>query len=254
MISLVSAENKNGFLSACLFDDIAGARMRTLLECYGLDMSILLLWLQTDEKNNPTAAISLFSGYLTVSAGLHADMEELAGFARTVGGFRRVEAAEHVCDALKTGGEYTGLYAMRYNSGKFTGDFGGIIESPPPREIYNVLCGSDPAFAGSTDFAGWYAHTSHLFRHNLGFACALAENGRLISTGGVYTSGERVAVIGCVATLPDFRGRGYAATITKYLVNRILDAGKIPALLCATDKLAGYYGQIGFTNSGRYHG
>lgn len=252
MISLVSAENRNGFLNACLFDDICGARMHTLLDCYGLNTAISLLWLQTDGESNPTAAISLFAGCLTVSASNRADMDELAGFARTIGGFRYIEAAEHVCKAIASGGRYTGLYTMRYDSGKFNESFSGIIENPSLREIYYVLCDTDPAFAGSADFTGWYAHTSHLFRHNLGFACALIENGITVSTGGVYTSGEHIAVIGCVATLPDFRCKGYATTITKYLINRILDAGKTPTLLCATDELAGYYGRLGFTDSGKY--
>lgn len=252
MISLVSPENRRGFLRACLFDDVSGAKMHTLLECYGTGSSICGLWLQTDGNSAPTAAISVFSGWLAISAGSGADLDELAEFAGATGGFRHVEAAADVCGALNLGGEYREAHIMRYVADNPVVVPVEIYESPSPREIYSIVCGADAHFAEIADFAGWYTHTSHLFRHGLGFGAVLRENGKPVSTGGVYATGERVAVIGCVATLPDYRGKGYAAAIVNYLAGRILGLGKTPVLICASASLAGYYERLGFAKAGSW--
>lgn len=251
MIALITDENRLDFIKACLFDEIHGARICTLNECYWPDTSILLLWLQTDDKNSPTAAVSLFSGCLTLSAAAGADIDELADFARAVGGFKSLEASAIVCKELKLGGEYAEFNVMRYAKGRFDGELGIVCENPPVREIYDILCRADPPFGKTADFAGWYTHTSHLFRHGLGFAGLILKDDNPVSTGGVYAMGDNPAVISCVATLPDFRGRGYATKIIKYLANKILDTGKTPVLLCEDGRLAGYYARLGFSDEGR---
>jgi Predicted acetyltransferase len=74
----------------------------------------------------------------------------------------------------------------------------------------------------------------------------------VVSTGGAYTMGQDIAVIGGLATLPDYRGRGYATQILHYLVDAVREQGKIPALFCAKESLSGYYMRNGFVPAGSW--
>lgn len=256
MISLVSGQSEADFISACGFDEIIGARMLTLLTCYGLNRDFCGLWIQMAEGGGPTAAISRFDGWLVVSASPHADLDELSAFAAAIGEYRYVEAAPFVCKAFGLGGvcgEYDESHMMRYASGRvFGGDYAMIDESPPLNEFFAVITAANPWIAAVTNWSGWYTHTSHLVRHGLGFAALIGENGSPAAAGGVFTASGKLAVISCIATLPEYRGKGYASLITKYLVDKIISQGKTPALFCASDSLADYYAAFGFSHSGKW--
>lgn len=253
MISLVSEKNRADFTAACGFDEIIGARMVTLLACYGLDCDFSTLWLQRLENGEAAAAISRFDGWLVISANKLADLEELSAFAAAVGGYRYIEAAPFVCKALGIQGEYEESHMMRYASGSVLAeDCRGIDENPRLSDFYAVITAANPWIAATTGWGGWYTHTSHLLRHGLGFAALIRENGKPVSAGGVFTAGESLAVISCVATLEESRRKGYAAIITKHLAGKIISQGKTPALFCASDRLADYYGRLGFSRAGKW--
>lgn len=252
MIMQVTPELEQDFIAACSFDPIIGARLYTLLRCYGCSMPGLRLWL-AQENGVPTAAISRFDGWLVFSASGRVDVEELGGFVRAIGEYRYIEGAPEVCARLGIEGEFESSHTMRYAAASgFDEDFGAVCENPRLSDVYHILCTENPWFANTTSWDGWYPHTSHLLRHGLGFAAVLCADGVPVSTGGVYTMGEQVAVIGGLATLHAYRGRGYASVLTKYLINKILAQDKIPALFCASDSLARYYEGFGFVQSGKW--
>lgn len=252
MILLVTEASRADFIAACGFDEIIGARMVTLLTCYGLDCRFCALWLQRTEQGKATAAISRFDAWLVISANPAADLRELAAFAAAIGGYRYLEAAPFVCASLNLCGEYEESHMMRYTGGLFGAEYGRIDQNPRLDEFYAVITAANPWIAATTDWSGWYTHTSHLMRHGLGFAAMLRQNGEAVAAGGVFTAGEKAAVISCIATLEAARGKGYAALITKYLSDKIIAQGKIPALFCASDKLAEYYAALGFSRAGKW--
>lgn len=256
MIALVTEKNAEDFISACGFDEMIGARMVTLLACYGFNSAFCLFWLQTDDSsdNRFFAAISRFERRLTISASRSADLRELSEFAAAIGGYRYIEAAPFVCKSLDIQGSYNEFHMMRYTSGSlFAEDYSAIDESPPLNEFYTVISTANPWLDADTDWSGWYTHTSHLIRHGLGFAALIRDSGSgsPAATGGVFTSSGKLAVISCIATLPQYRGKGYAALTTKYLADKIILQGKTPALFCASDKLADYYATLGFSRDGK---
>jgi ribosomal protein S18 acetylase RimI-like enzyme len=76
------------------------------------------------------------------------------------------------------------------------------------------------------------------------FAAIAALNGRaqgIVQIGGVYT-------------LPEFRSKGYAAALTKYLAHKARDAGEESALFVRTDNPAAIqsYEHAGFIKNGHY--
>ena len=57
-----------------------------------------------------------------------------------------------------------------------------------------------------------------------------ASDGRLVAMAGERLQSTAFTEISAVCTHPDFRGRGYARALTKFLAAQILAAGKIPFL------------------------
>ena len=87
------------------------------------------------------------------------------------------------------------------------------VESP--RELYPLLsaCFSE----GLPSFDGWYADVSHRLRHGCCRIAVVHENGRPVACAMTTAEGGGAALIGAVATHPDFRGRGYASACVAYL-------------------------------------
>lgn len=252
MIRHVDAAREGDLLAGCALDPVIGARIYTLCKAYGTAFRGLDFWLM-ESGGMVVGAISRFDGWLTFVADERADVAELDAFASAIGGFANVEGTAEICAQLHISGNYASSVTMtRTGESRFALDYAAIETAPPLDDLYHVMAGANGWFAKTSQPDEWKAHVSHLLRHELGMAALLRVNGVPVCAGGVFTMGERVAVIGGISTLPDFRGRGLAALMTRSLVDRILDIGKTPALFCASDSLAQYYAGFGFEISGRY--
>jgi len=74
-----------------------------------------------------------------------------------------------------------------------------------------------------------------------------ASDGKLVAMAGKRLQSTVFAEISAVCTLPEFRGRGYAQSLTTFLAARILAAGKIPFLHVKSENGAKVvYQKIGF--------
>ena len=74
-----------------------------------------------------------------------------------------------------------------------------------------------------------------------------ASDGRLVAMAGERLQSTAFTEISAVCTHPDFRGRGYARTLTTFLAAQILAAGKIPFLHVKSENGAKVvYQKIGF--------
>lgn len=247
------AEAYGAFLAVCGEDPVFGAELETLLAVFGPGSCMADFWLAREGDGSPRGAACLENGRLMVAGRdlSGALAEELRLFAETLGGWQVFRAEESLCRSLFPGGKITAAPVMCCPGE--AGDWADprIRENPPLEELYRVICeGFDWSANGGRD--RWYAYTSHLFRHGLGFACCLYEGGQAVCTGGVYAWSRRQGVLGCIATLPPYRGRGYAAKVTRYLCGRVREAGRTPTLLCAEESLGRYYETLGFRHCARW--
>lgn len=255
MIALLTPEKEEDFLRACAYSPFFGARILTLLRAYGYGMRDAQFWLATGGNSVPTAAICRFDGWLDISAEEEtADLGELAAFAAAVGELGYIETSRTVGEFLSRSipGKFESSHIMRYMGGRPEGDFSAVDPSPPLAEVYRIIRAGSPFMKETTLWESWYPHVSHLVRHGLGFCCTVLEDGKPVSTGGVYTMGEECAVIASLSTLPEHRGRGHAALAVKHLVSRVLELGKTPILSAASDGLLPYYQKLGFVSVGRW--
>jgi GNAT superfamily N-acetyltransferase len=240
------------FRAAARLEPVSGARVQTLEKMFGPGARELGLWVQSDNLGRPTAAISRYGGTMTVTGSVIADLEELVEFARTVGGFSHLSAPPALADMLSDLGRIRRFTGMTREAPPFADDFSEVQGAPVLPGVYELLCAIDPAFGAATSKDAWYVHTSHLLRHELGYCAGVYDNRKLVSTGGVYASGETHSVISGLATLDAYRGRGYAGLICRYLSNKIIESGRIPALYTVSESLILFYESMGFVPGKRW--
>lgn len=250
MISLVTRQNSPAFFAVCDRDVAMGPEIATLLAVYGVQGRMADFWVATN-SNRPTAAISRENGQIKLVMTPHADAAELRDFLASIGGFDQIWAQAGACARLFPGVPFESGPVMRYEGEFPPYRHTGIVERLPLDHLYELLCLCFDEF-NENGRQRWCAFASHLFRHRLGTVDGIYAGGHLACTGGVYAQNSRYGVIACVATHPADRGRGYAARVVHHLSGRILRGGKIPALLCANDGLADYYGRLGFGPLGRW--
>lgn len=250
MIFRLDGTNADAYLAACEEEPVIGAQLRADLLVYGADSRDAGFWVQTDERGAPSSAISCIDGRVWVTGAGRSDGSELSAFLRALGGFDRLTAPGPLTASLDIPGARYSAPIMEYRGGPFHGNYGPVAGGLTLDELYDINAECFPGFAAGTRRDMWCAYTSHLLRHGHGFAAGVRDGGRLVSTAGVYATGLRYGVIACVATRKGFRGKGHAALLVRYLCDRLIGMGLTPALLCAEDGIAPYYGRMGFQHRG----
>lgn len=251
MIRLLERGGETELAAVCELDPIAGARIYTLCRVYGVDCPFLQLWMM-ENAGKAYGAVARFDNRITVSAEDRAGLEELARFLRYLGGFRYIDGSRRLCRELlrQLGGNLSTLRTMSLRKGITASAVAPVNVSPRLDDVYRLLCRVDPLFAQAVEYSAWLTHTSHLIRHRLGVCCTLEEEGIPVSTAGVYSMGQAYGVIGSLATLPEYRGRGYASAAVIYLCEWIERSGRIPAVVCGRDSMKDFYRSLGFEEMG----
>lgn len=114
-----------------------------------------------------------------------------------------------------------------------------IQKNPKLESVYAILKESFPEIARA--YPIWLTDTSHKVRRNLS-SVYLLEN---VSTATVQYIEDNVALVGHVATLPEYRGKTYARSLLYSLGDALAREG-ITAVLFARSHRMSYYKEIGF--------
>lgn len=118
------------------------------------------------------------------------------------------------------------------------------------REIYAFL---DTIFDDLTPFDGWYVDVSHRVRHG---CCHIAierdthESNGLIGSAMTIAETDAAALIGGVATLPKYRGRGIATRCVSELLTLLPQ--KTVFIAPSNENSARVYAKLGFIPSGTW--
>ncbi len=115
------------------------------------------------------------------------------------------------------------------------------------REIYGLL---STAFDGYTPFDGWYVDASHRVRHGFCHIATERDENRLISVAMTVAEGEDTALIGAVATLPSYRGKGAASRCIRQLIGSLTQSNILIAP--SDDYSAKLYSKLGFVPWGTW--
>lgn len=92
------------------------------------------------------------------------------------------------------------------------------LEMPPLREVYLLLSNT---FTNVPPFDSWYVDVSHRVRHGCCHIVGKYSKNELASVAMTVAETEDIALIGGVATLPSYRGKGLASSCITDLISRL---------------------------------
>lgn len=117
--------------------------------------------------------------------------------------------------------------------------------SPGLSTVYELL---REHFPGISVFEYWYPDVSHRIRHGCCHISAFVDAEKVVSTAMTVAETETAAILGQVATHPEFRRRGLAGTCIKSVVHQC--KGKELYILPINENARLLYEKLGFVTVG----
>lgn len=251
MLIPVTAADVPDFLTACTHEHVFGSRIRTAMRAHGLGDPTVHFYL-CRKGREAAAALSLADGVLTVSADERADAAPIAELIQRMD-VHEVDASHSLCQTLQgyLGGKIESSYFMVYRGTPQPIDCPDIVPGDK-RAVFDVLQRSHEYYRTHLTYDTWAADLDLRLSRGLAELYQLISDGQVIGTGSIVSWNAECGVIGAVAVVPEYRHRGLGARITRFLVQRIREAGKTPRLVSGYDEVAELYRQIGFAPCGRW--
>lgn len=212
-------------------------RIASLASVYGFSHDFAAFFAQYT-NGACTAVISYLDGSATLAALDSADFEELSMFFSAKGFSSLLCSADF--DSFQS-----------YETGVIMSARGGAKYSGGARlaEDYETLMRVFELSGAPGDFKCWYADIKRrISRH--GALCAVSFSGNTVASCAVFSNIENGgAVLSCVATAPEFRGRGLASDCVRLLLS---EASQTVYLMREDSKNESFYTKLGFKNTGRW--
>lgn len=228
-------------------NDVFGTRIDAYLHTYGTDCAFASFYIQSIDKT-PCAALCLIEDTVTLCCDNGTDYRELSAFLNALC-FRHLLADARVIKDLELVPSKSS-YTVRFRTPKKSGlnrpvTTCGVYELA---DIYDILNRAD--FSGLPARAAWLCDVSSRVKTGTAAAAIITEDGQKAACAMALFMTEKAALIGAVATLPAFRGRGLAGHLVTTLALQMIAAGKRAELLCANDSLLAFYEELGFESVG----
>lgn len=240
----------------CLLFPASGVQIYGYAVRYGGGFPFCTSWAIEDGKEEIVGALGRFNGSLRLSCGFLEPslFRELADFLAVLA-WDTLEGPAGVVEQL--GKEldapvqiFRGCAMERRDQSPCPVPEGPPIrEEPELSEVFRILRGSAPEFAGINEME-WRRDASHMLRHGGGLYVSLC--GQAVAGITAYAPGW--GLISQVATLPEGRGRGYASALTAWCINALLETGRDAVLLCGEENGTAerIYKKLGFVQGGRF--
>ena len=251
MLIAVTAAEVPDFLTACTHEHVFGSRIRTALRAHGLGDPALQFYL-CRKGREAAAALCLADGVLTISADERADPGPIAELVQREA-VHEIDAGRALCQSLQEllGGRLESSYFMVYRGIPQPVDCPDIVHGDK-RAVFDVLQRSHEYYQTHLTYNSWAADLDLRLSRGLAELYQLELDGQVIGTGSIVSWDAECGVIGAVAVVPEYRHRGLGTRISRFLVQRIREAGKTPRLVSGYDEVAELYRQIGFAPCGRW--
>lgn len=220
--------------------DPFGTRIAGYFGTYGSNFDFCKTWVQYDENGSSTAAVCDMSGDVTVCASGEADFDELAAFM-SMSDYRSLQCQKSVMGKLGILPDVSG-YVLSFSSGEYSDE--DITNDVDFKEIYDII--KQTGLMGVGDYLPWLSDVTYRVNHGTALAAAVRKDGKTVSCAMALFITENAALLGAVATKDEYRGRGYAGRLVKYLGNLMLGQNKKTYLLCKHGSITEFYKPLGF--------
>lgn len=221
------------------FDGEAALKLRSLVAAYGVDAPFLKIY------SGDNTAFAIMDG----DAVLCGDSDEARLFLTMDPSVQRVRTDEHNARLLADMWQVEAVCGDVMTPGRaMSAD--ADVTAITPREYWPVI----KAVFGDTlpPFDAWYADVSHRWRHGLCRLMGVYEDGNVVAVAMTTAEDDRAMLIGAVATLAAYRGKGYAGKLVTTLAAIGQAEGKKVWLSPKNERALGLYARLGFIPVGRY--
>ena len=237
MIRLAEKDSFTAFRT----DDPFYTRILSLYESYGEGYAFTGFWVQETEGKT-VSAISRFEDKFSLYLTEDSDLEEVAAFLRFQGAGAVMTDSRYVLDleseqvingqVLRYAGEY-------YNSES-------ELYTPEIKSLYALLQSCESDIFRVPEYMSFLSDVTH--RRNLNKCAIMATDvgGALASAVMTVSETESAAILGAVATHPDFRRRGLSRELVKTLASQITSQGRAAYVFSASVANTRFYQNSGF--------
>lgn len=234
------ADCKQQLEQAQLLDPAGGCAVNSLYSCYN-GYSFIDFYIH-EQDGQIKGSLCRYDGSVTVCCD--SDSDEMVEFLLTLGGFSAADLPVSLARKLQ---EVLGGTAEEYVLMEAVGKY-PLLAEPCERtdDIYNTNKGAGCACGDRT---AWTADFSHRLRHGGAAAFCTYIGGRPAACTAVTHISKRYGIIGYVATLPEYRGRGLAGGCVSTAAAYCLDKGITPLVVCKAE-LVPFYSSLGFREIG----
>ena len=222
-------------------DPMGGAAVEALYRCYaGFPFIDFYVW---ESQGEIIGSACRYDGSLTVCADT-ADWEEMIEFMTITGGFLAADLPVALAVELQK-------------------TIGGTVEqacvmtAEKPLKICTEECRcAEDIYSLNVKAAGftgekipWIADFSHRLRHGSAKAFTVHHHGELAACAALMHIGTDYAVVGYVATLDQYRGKGLGSRCAASAIATAQQLGSTP-LLCCEEELKNFYTALGCQQTG----
>lgn len=251
MLTHVTAADVADFTRACSYEHVFGSKILTTLRTHGLGDPKTRFFL-CRKGREPAAALCLLDGVLSISSDERADPAAIAALIKQED-VREVNTNRHQCEALHKalGGTMKSSYYMVYRGAQLTEDPSGFVRGDL-KTVFDILQRSHEYYRTQLSFPSWSEELQAKLSRGLAELYQLECDGEVVGTGCIVSEDDECGVIGAVAVLPAHRHKGLGSRISRLLVQRIQEKGKMPRLISGYDEVTELYCRIGFAPCGRW--
>lgn len=223
----------------------AGIRILSLVQAYDADRPFLRFW-----RGEYGSAISLMDGHAVMEVQPQ-ERDELFIFLTMQPEVRSVRTDEENARLLAAlwprSSLETGVILTLPTRAVPTGP---AELTTSPRDIYPIL---QSGFGDTLPaFDSWYADVSHRMRHGVCRAAVVREQDKPVACAMTVAQWRDGAVLGAVATLPEYRSKGYASACVTTLAAVLQEEGRRIHICPKNEGARRLYERLGFTPCGSW--
>ena len=216
-------------------------RILSLYHCYGEGYAFVGFWVQ-ETDGAVCAAVSRFEDKFSLWLTEESDLEEVAAFLRFQGAGSCLYNAAYAPDLLDL--PCISGYVLEYTAEDYFSE--SEINQPEFKELYALLQSCESPVFRVPEYMLFLSELTH--RRSCGrlHLAAVSVEGRLASSVMTVSETENAAILGAVATHPDFRRRGLSHELVRTLATRLRQEGRRVFVLSATEQNTRFYQHSGF--------
>lgn len=239
--------NIEGYVNDLTASDPFGCRIKSLYKTYSYTLPFVDFWVEIIEDKSVSLIARLESVFILRLTD-ESDLEEISSFLRVSG------ASSIICD-----GKYDLNVNLVRNDGPilvrnagFDFDKRFTVVTPTVKDVYFVIdkCRSDNFSVPSyEDFA---LDVTHKLNSETIRMYGISNGIILQACIMTLAESEDCAVLGALATLPNFRSCGYGSYLIKYITNKLIEENKSVYLHRAKNENIEFYKKSGFEECGMW--